>query len=500
MKKTIYKLLFFSIIFLLLSAPATVSGGPPAVNFTVLFKSERIPQDASAIIEKLGGKIVYSIPEIGVVQVQAPAGFAKAALGNELIQTATPSLVEKLPSINPGKTGISSINPEGAALYQMYQWDIKRVTGWGSSFSLGAGNHNVVVGIVDTGVDVNHPDLIANFLEGSKNFVPAGGFYGNDLTETGDGGDIRDRVGHGSHVAGSIAGKGLILGVAPEVGFRAYRVIGAAGEAYTAWITKAVVAAADDHSDIINMSLSGIFVRGRVYYTDPATGEKILLGDDSADYKAFMRAVDYADRKGSLVVAAAGNDALDAGKKKGIIDYLNSLYGSYGYIFTGTASVVPSSMPNVVTVSATGPDDNLALYSNSGNGFVDVAAPGGDVRIYLSTPEDQRTVENVFSKEFCLSSVPDFKILYNEDGTVITGYSYIGPGYGFNVGTSMAAPKASAVAALIVYKYGKMKPSQIKALLQKYAEDIGKPGNDQSFGHGLVNAYNALSETKKYNK
>ncbi|MFZ5631692.1 MAG: S8 family serine peptidase [Bacillota bacterium] len=489
-------LLCFGVIFLYL-LPAGASGSPQPVNFTVVFKGENLPPNAHGLIRDMGGEVIYSIPKIGVVQVQAPAGFAMAAAGNDLIQAATPSLIEKLPGAYSQRLGTSSVNLDEAFLYNMYQWDIKRVTNSGASFNLGAGSHDVVVGVIDTGVDLNHPDLRANLLEGSKNLVPAGGLYGNDLTELGDETDVQDRIGHGSHVAGNIAGRGAILGVAPDAGFRAYRVIGATGDAYIAWIVKAVVAAADDGVDVINMSLSGIFFRGQVWYTDPGTGEKIRLGNDTADYIALLRAVDYANKKGVLVVAAAGNDALNAGHKKEITGYLNELYGGYGFSFTGSGTVVPASLPNVVAVSATGPDDRLALYSNYGSGLANVAAPGGDCRIYLNTPEADRTVDNVFAREFCLSSIPIIELLYNDDKTVITGYNYIGPGYGFNIGTSMATPKASAVAALVISKYGKMSPARTREILQKTAEDIGKTGHDSSFGHGLVNAYNALSGIKK---
>lgn len=380
-------------------------------------------------------------------------------------------------------------------LYNAYQWDIKRVTNNGESFNLNSGNHNVVVGVIDTGIDLNHPDVQANLLSGSKNFVPAGGVYGNDMTETGDINDVQDRNGHGTHVAGTIAGNGRILGVAPDVGFRAYRVFGAYGGAYSSWITKAMVAAANDGVDVISMSLGGIYVKGQVWWTDSA-GNTYQLGNDVADYVAYMRAAQYANSKGALVVAAAGNTALNGTNKKKVTDYLNARYGKYGYTFVGASFYTPATIPNVVTVSATGPNDELSLYSNYGAGFVDVTAPGGDYRMYLDYQRqgkfDEYISKGLYQQEFNLSSVPRIKQIWNEDKTKMIGYEYLGPGYSWYIGTSMATPKVSAVAALIYAKYGDLEPYKVKALLQQTAQDIGATGYDESFGHGMVDAYKAL--------
>jgi subtilisin family serine protease len=83
--------------------------------------------------------------------------------------------------------------------------------------------------------------------------VPAG--ETGDPTETGDPADYTARLGHGSHVAGDIAGNGRIYGVGPNLGFRAYRVFGASGGSDTATITAAMISAANYGVDVISMSL-----------------------------------------------------------------------------------------------------------------------------------------------------------------------------------------------------------------------------------------------------
>lgn len=497
MKKVLTVLLSVMLIlgFVLPVQAADGQTNEETIPFTVVFKNSTLPGNMDKVIEDLGGELVYEIPEIGVVQVEAPASFAKHAMKHSSIQVASPSLVEKIPEVDSIPLETEGVNLEDAVLYEAYQWDIKRVTEDGNSFDLNTGHHDVVVGIIDTGIDLNHPDVQQNLLPGSKNFVPAGGIDGVDQSETGDITDVQDRNGHGTHVAGNIAGNGAILGVAPDTGFRAYRVFGAEGGAYSAWIMKAIVEAANDGVDVINMSLGGIYIKGQIWYTDPATGERMKMGNDVAEYVAYMRAAKYAEKKGALIVTSAGNDGLNASNKKEVLEFANEQYGPLGYEFVGAGFYTPASLPNVVTVSATGPNDELSVYSNYGPGFIDVAAPGGDLKLYNEYMEngnfDEYLNNRLFEQEFNLSSVPTVEYSYNEDGQIVD-YTYTGPGYSWYVGTSMAAPKVSAVAALLFAEHEGATPKKVKNLLQQSAEDIGKKGKDKYFGHGLSSAYRAL--------
>ena len=64
--------------------------------------------------------------------------------------------------------------------------------------------------------------------------------------------------------------------------------------------------------------------------------------------------------------------------------------------------------------------------------------------------------------------------------------------YFFAAGTSMATPAAAAVAALVIEKYGRIGPAAVAAVLRHSADDLGKPGNDDFYGLGRVNAFNAV--------
>lgn len=441
--------------------------------YSVLFNSHSIPADFDKQISKLGGEVVYTVPEIGFAQVKADTKSFTKIKGLAGVSAANPSISWELPKSE--RIQESNVNPADAALWDL-QWDIKRITNNGASFELGTGSHDVVVGIIDTGIDRDHPDLVGNLLPGSKNFVPAGGFQGTEPAETGDPNAFDDRHGHGSHVAGSIAGNGAMLGVAPDTGIRAYRVFGE-GSAESAWIYDAMIAAADDGVDVISMSLGGWDVLGQIFYVDPETGKKEQLGNDVADFKAYKRTVEYVTNKGALVVAAAGNDAINATNKGQVTNFLNAEYGGDGLYFVGAGFEVPGTIPGVVTVSATGPKDVLANYSNWGPGFIDIAAVGGDAKLYDQYAEEGRFNEYLAKRLF----ETEFNLSAGEDG-----------GWYWSIGTSMATPKVSAVAALLIDKYGKMSPKQLQDLLYKKAVDPVKGNDKKYFGNGHLDAFDAL--------
>jgi lantibiotic leader peptide-processing serine protease len=79
------------------------------IDFTIAFRDEKLPSNASKIIRDLGGEIVYSVPEIGVVQVKAPANFAKLAARNTAILAANPALKYELPLVKTVKSADTSI-------------------------------------------------------------------------------------------------------------------------------------------------------------------------------------------------------------------------------------------------------------------------------------------------------------------------------------------------------------------------------------------------------
>lgn len=442
-------------------------------RYSILFEDHAVPRSFEEQVKRAGGELIYTVSEIGFAQVEAPSEVFGKLKGLPGISAANPAIAWSLPETLQIKG--NSGYPENAPLWDL-QWDIQRITKNGESYQLGTGSHDVVVGIIDSGIDRDHPDLAKNLLPGSKNFVPAGGYAGTEPQEKGDPEAFDDLTGHGSHVAGAIAANGDMLGVAPDVGIRSYRVFGQSG-AESAWIFDAVVTAANDGVDVISMSLSGYNIKGQIFYTNPETGKKEKLGSHIADYKAYQRAVKYAVKKGALVVAAAGNEGLNATNKKEVLEYVNSQLSPYGLHAVGAGFQVPGTIPGVVVVAATGPKDVLASYSNYGPGFVDIAAVGGDGRLYLQYMLEGR-LEDYMEKR-----------LYEKEYNLSTSHN--GDHY-WHVGTSMATPKVAAAAALLIDQYGKMTPSELEKLLYQKAVDPVKGLEKKSFGNGHLNVYQAL--------
>ncbi|WP_026583867.1 S8 family peptidase [Bacillus sp. J33] len=409
-------------------------------KYLVVFKDEaNLPAGYTDLLIKAGGKVENKLDKLGAVEVSSSnPNFLNEVKKSSLVSAAGAENV-----IYPEAPAIEADLPlDDADLYNTLQWDIKQVTNDGASWDLPGGTgktesgEDIVVGVIDTGIDYNHPDLKDNYAYG-KSFVP--GYP-----------DPMDENSHGTHVAGSIAAKGRTMGVGPDLKVAAYRVFGPTGGAATSHIAEALMTAADDNVDVVNMSLGGYD-----WFQNPdyATSETV------ADVQMFNRAIKYAIQKGVTVVGSAGNNGADL-KSPGQLSGAD----------TGATHRSPSSQL-LIRVSAGGALKNLAFYSNYGVGKIDVMAPGGD----LGPNYDPATGAGRDNTYLALATIP-------------------GGGYGYKGGTSMAAPKVAALAGVIIAQHGKdqITPAQVKHIIQSSAEDIFQPGYDAKSGHGLINAVNAL--------
>ncbi|MEA5566537.1 S8 family peptidase [Anabaena sp. UHCC 0399] len=280
--------------------------------------------------------------------------------------------------------------------YYSKQWNLHKIGVEGAwSQTKGSG---VTVAVIDTGVTKVRDLQETKFVKG-YDFV-------NDKEEA------SDDNGHGTHVAGTIAqatnNKYGVAGIAYEAKLMPLKVLSSYGGGTVADIAEAIKFAADKGADVINMSLGG-------------GGESQLL----------KQAIDYAHRKGVVIIAAAGNE--------------NENSASY-----------PARYPYVIGVSAFGPNGEKAPYSNFGAG-VDISAPGGtDAGAIL-----QETI--------------------NEQGEgVFLGLQ----------GTSMASPHVAGVAALIKAK-GIEEPEEILKVLKQSARVI-QDDSLNYYGAGQLNAEAAV--------
>ena len=307
--------------------------------------------------------------------------------------------------------------------------------------NLTVGNPNVLVAVVDSGV-VAHPDLIAN-LQGGYDFVrnPADDGDGIDPNPIDPGcAEFGNDQAHGTHVAGTIAATtNNALGVAGVAGgarVMPVRVFSGCGQGDSYDIVQGIRYAAGLQSDagtapkaadIINLSLS--------------LGGQIACPSNLADLFAQVRA------KGVMVVASAGNN-------------------------NSSALVSPASCPNVISVSAVDTIRNRAPYSNYGEGWVDVAAPGGDSRVDRNGDGQPDGVYSTFA-----------------GGSFASRYAT----YSALQGTSMAAPHVAGVLALMKSMQPSLTPAAVDSLMSqgKLTDDIGVAGPDE-LGVGLINAYKAV--------
>ena len=300
----------------------------------------------------------------------------------------------------------------------------------------------VVVAVIDTGIDLTHPDIHINNIWINEKEIP-----GNLRDDDGNGfiddhigwnfvnnsNNPYDLTGHGTHVAGLIAarwnnGRG-IAGINRGARIMVLKVLNDLGKGWGSNVARAIVYAVDNGAQVINLSASH-------------EGKTNFMKD----------ALAYAQEKGVLVVVSAGNKGLD------------------------TQGVEAANQPGTLVVSSTLPDDKRAPFTNWGQ-EVDVAAPGVDVLSLRARNTDLN------------------RFVAEDPEKVKPGEAVVGPdrAYYRAAGTSFSTPLVSGLASLIWAKYPKLTSVQVARMIRQSARDIEVPGWDQFTGYGLVDARAALT-------
>ena len=387
--------------------------------------------------------------------------------------------------------------PTGPEPLSPCQWDHTVINAGPDAWALADGT-GVKVGVIDGGIDFTHPDLAGAIDVGlSCSFIYS-------TTPTADpqeiaNGDcsnkaaVQDLQGHGTHVATTIAGRinGIgIAGVAPEatiVGLKACTII---GYCFADSVAAALRYAGDHRLDVVNLSL---FADPYLYFCANDAGQRAVLLD-------LQNAARYAQQRGVVIVAAAGNEAQDLGHPT--VDDISPDWPPDSAIVRtvhNNCRVTPGELPGVVTVSALGVS-TLASYSNVGTP-VDVGAPGGDA---------PQTPTSVFGRGRILAGWSSTDATGTWEGLIGANRAVVSGGgrYVWISGTSMASPHAAGVAALIRSKYPSMPSAAVAALLRSSATSTACPadwpaddprqctggaGNTSFYGAGTVNALGAVS-------
>ncbi|WP_137284875.1 S8 family serine peptidase [Halorussus salinisoli] len=279
----------------------------------------------------------------------------------------------------------------------------------------GVTGDGVTVAVLDTGIDDAHPDL-------DDAVVHQKDFTGEGTTE--------DKYGHGTHVAGIIAGdgsasNGTYTGIAPDAELYNVRVLGKYGYGYTSDIVAGMEHAVDNGADVLSMSLGG-------------------SPDGLRSNDPYSEAVNYAYDNGVPVVVSAGNS------------------GDYGYGTVGS----PGIAKHAITVGATDKSGGITSFSSRGPtpyGLYmkpDVVGPGANV---VSTRASDTSMGDPVDDHYTSAS-----------------------------GTSMSAPIVSGTAALMLDEHSDWSPQRVKSVLTTTADPLSADVNEYKQGAGMVNATEAV--------
>jgi subtilisin family serine protease len=441
------------------ASTAAAAGG--ATSYVILGAGNVLPTGLAAAVQGAGGALTGTLPQIGVAfAASGDAGFAGRAAKIAGVSSVAADMVvqwvdpkESAVPLDADATGIGDDER-----FFPIQWAPVAVHA-PDAWAAGARGAGVRVAVIDGGMRTTHLDLAANVDNAHSRSFVTGFAYNQDVGS----------FSHATHVAGIIAagdnGIGSI-GIAPSATIIAVKALHNGSGTFAA-VIQAILYAAKPISqggagaDIINMSLGGIFYRQGVGAAQLA----VALG----------RATTYAYQQGVTVFAATANSALD-------------------FDHTANLVVLPAQSPHVLAISATGPTgfgygstdlDGPAAYTDFGQSLVAFAAPGGDVRLFGTTAGNAACTKPIVGGTITAAC-------WVFDLVLSPGSMQADNGYFFAAGTSMATPAAAAVAALIIEKYGRIGPAGVAAVLRHSADDLGKPGNDDFYGLGRVNAFNAV--------
>ncbi|MEU3937562.1 S8 family serine peptidase [Streptomyces sp. NPDC029044] len=414
------------------------------------------PGDTSAVrnaVTANGGSVFAHYDAIGVVVAHSTSGgFATAMRSVAGVQKVGATRTSDVPADAYSPTLPGAPTQSSTTLTETARWDMTRINA-DKAWAVSTGSPAVTVGVLDTGVDERHQDIAPNF-DAADSVSCA---YGKADTRTGA---WRDVGTHGTHVAGTVAaaknGKGVV-GVAPGVKIASVRIAEPSTSMFFAENTICGFMWAGDR---------GFDVTNNSYYTDPWMFNCPDDPDQAAIIEGVRRAQEYAEGKGSLQVAAAGNSNYDLANKRTDSESPNDST-PVNRTITNACIDIPTELPGVVTVAAMGNGNIKASYSNFGRDVIDVAAPGGDgaYGVYSTLP---------------------------------------GGKYGNKNGTSMASPHVAGVAALLKSADPAATPADLRARLGSQATDTACPSDSRCtgttaknafFGEGQVDALKAVGGT-----
>lgn len=461
---------------------ASAAAAVGAMNYVVnSVPGEVTTAAAVAAVVAAGGTVLAAWDEIGVVTARSTdPDFADRLRTSSAVESAGPTRTAAVRAASDVATtdvattgtatpadpssGVQSTGLVGQVDAQATQvadvadpaeqrrWDDQAVHA-AEARAVQPGSPDVLVGVLDSGVDATHPDLASQVdptasagcsVDGVADTAPAAW-----APSPGAATSIRE---HGTHVAGIIAaaddGRGIV-GVAPGVRLASVKVVDADGFIYPEYAICGYMWAAEQGMDVTNAS----------FFVDPWAAWCAGDADQAAALEAVGRAVAWSQHEGVLDVAAVGNAATgavaaDLAHKTTDSRSPNDSTPVAGRDVSQGCVQLPAESEGVIAVSSAqqglGGAIEKSRFSNYGDGVVDLTAPGSSV----------------------VSTIP-------------------GGGFAALSGTSMAAPHVAGVAALLATVHRGATPAELTALLTRQA---GGQLPTEYFGAGLVDAFAAVTE------
>ena len=461
-------------------APSFAVNAQGASTYVIVGNGNTLPGTLAASVQAAGGTLETVMDGIGVASASSSdPNFATKLRAVSGVQFVDQDIVMDFgnPTVGPEAleaTDAGIADPSQSAVgavetFRAVQWAPDAIHA-PAAWDLGYQGQGVRVAILDGGIRNTHIDIAPNFdVAHSASFVPNQPFNFDQARDANGVCNSVDTFWHGTHVAGIVAAPANnvgTVGIAPRATIIGVKVLHCGSGSFTQVINgiyyaATPIAAGGAGANIINMSLGALIDKG-------GNGVAHLLA-------ALSRATSYANAQGVTVIAAAGNDGVKAG---------------------GNLVSVPAMSVGVLGISATAPIgwglnsaadlDRLASYTTVGHQDVNFAAPGGDFALPGSQICQKPRFPSGTVVQFCW--VLDMVMApCRGSGTSISTYCWA-------AGTSMASPAAAGVAALILGRTPGLSPSQVEAQLRRTSDDLGKPGKDDGYGQGRVNALRAVTE------
>ncbi len=473
------------------SGASQVSSSGTSQNYLVVYTGLSIPSGAGAAVRSAGGTVLNKWNAIGVLLASSASSTFRSTMMKQssvLGVDATGSFATNLgdvqatdnapdPAVNTPAPGMDNLSG--------LQWDMAQIHAF-DAHAISGGDPSVVVGDIDTGLDWTHPDLAPN-VDFADSVSCIGGVPNTSPNAW------MDDNGHGTHTAGTIAAakNGIgIVGVAPNVKIAGIKTGNAAGFFFPEAVVCAFMWAGTHHINVTNNS----------YFADPWLFNCRNDAAQRAIWNAERRAIQFAMSNGTVVVAAAGNQAddlthptQDATSPDDTNPVLRQIHND--------CAVIPVEIAGVIGVSADGNKQLKSFYSSYGIGEIQVTAPGGDSILQLTSAAPNGRVRSTWPAALINSCAR--KVF---DGSATYCYAQ---------GTSMASPHAAGVAALLISKG--VAPSAVMGMMQNTADQIacptdlsiysffpavdngapqtctGGPAYNSFYGAGQINALTAVS-------